>query len=476
MVPLRTAVLQAHGELVTGSKFAEATEADAGLTIWIDLRRGRWRERMSLPRGTQIHWADVRTVDIKELSSLSYPIRYRLTYGDGWYLNPEGKRTYFSLQKHLSGIDLDRQCTTVTLRAAVLLAVMGGVGLRCVGWLMAALFNCEVSKSALERWVQQCATELPDAAEMAQRLNSEKPITEANFDEIFSKGQRPKRCTFVLRDEHGRIFATQQVEERSEASVVAFLRMVRSWGIVPKVFYVDGCEAYRQAIPKVFPEAVIQYDYFHVIQNIWRKLWKSVVARRRTLKERGESAGSEAYSKRLLALASRIWDHRWLLFKRDENLSEEERSNLHQLVEADDHLKTVRGFTKAVWQLFDESKSPLMAHYALMQLKGRSEVKSGSVFKKVTTFLESRFEDMISFIRHPGVRRNSLAETGIRCLRRIEQGHDGFRGAASLDRYIRIYQAIKYCGWTVYQPGWELALPPVPTALGPPPITVTPAL
>lgn len=471
MVPLQTDVLQTHGDLVTGSKFGGAKE---GVTVWMDVRRGRWREQMSLPRNTQIHWADVRTVDIKELSSLSFPIRYRLTYGDGWYLNADGERKYFSLQRHLKGIDLDRQCTVVAIRAAVLLAVMAGVGLRCVSWLMSVLFYFEVSKSSLERWVKECAAQLPNAAEMAKRLHLEKPITEAHFDEIFSKGQRPKRCTFVLRDEHGRIFATKQVEERDEKSVIEFLSTVKEWGICPKVFYVDGCEAYHGAIPKVFPEAVMQYDYFHVIQNIWKKLWKSVVARRRELKIRGESSKSEDYSKRLLALASRIWDHRWLFFKRDENMSDEERGKLHQLVESDAHLRDVRGFVKAIWQLFDESKSPLMAHYALLQLKNRPEVKSGSVFKQATVFLQSRFEDMISFIRHPGVKRNSLAETGIRCLRRLEQGHDGFRGAAGLDCYLRIYQAIKYCGWAVYQPHCGLGLDPS-TSTGPPINTVTAA-
>jgi len=34
--------------------------------------------------------------------------------------------------------------------------------------------------------------------------------------------------------------------------------------------------------------------------------------------------------------------------------------------------------------------------------------------------------------------------------RALERGHDGFRGAAGLDCYLRIYQAVKYCGWTMH--------------------------
>ena len=55
---------------------------------------------------------------------------------------------------------------------------------------------------------------------------------------------------------------------------------------------------------------------------------------------------------------------------------------------------------------------------------------------------------MITFLRVPGVRRNSLAETGMRTLRRLEQGHDGFRSADTRDAYVRLFQAIRYCGWS----------------------------
>lgn len=371
------------------------------------------------------------------------------------------------MQPHLHGIDLDRQCTTVAMRAAVLLAVMAGVGLRCVCWLLGLLFHFELSKSSLDRWVKECAARLPDAEGMAKVLHADQPITEGHFDEIFAKGQRPKRCTLVLRDEHGRIFAAMEVEERDEATVTAWLNKIKSWGIAPAAFYVDGCEAYRKAIQKVFPEATIQYDYFHVIQNIWKKLWKTVVARRKDIKARGEAAETPAYSKKLLGLAQRIWEHRWLFLKRDEKMTAEERTELLTLMEADPPLAHVRGFAKAVWALFEQSPDEPAAQQALLALACRPEVQPGSAFEKSVTFLQSRFADMVAFLRQPGVKHNSLAETGIRCLRRLERGHDGFGGAAGLDCYLRLYQAVKYCGWTVHRLTPGLGLPP-PAARPPP--------
>jgi transposase len=296
---------------------------------------------------------------------------------------------------------------------------------------------------------------------MAKALNADKRITAAHFDEIFGKGQRPKRCTLVLRDEHGRIFVVKQVEERTEETVCAFLEEVKSWGLDLKSFYVDGCEAYRAAIMKVFPGAVIQYDYFHVIQNVWRKLWKAVVARRKELKVQGESDKTSASSERLLSLAKRIWEKRHMFFKHDEKLTDEEQQVLQELQEQEPLLARVRGFVKGVWHIFQDSKTEEDALANLAELKARPEVEPGSPFAKAIAFLHGRFSDMVAYLRHPTfMQRNSLAETGIRCLRRLEQGHDGFRGPDGMDRYVRLYQAIKYCGWTVHRFTSEFGLPP----------------
>ncbi len=324
MVPLETEVIREHRGWVTGVKY----EREHGLVIELDVRRHSWRRVFGLARGVRVRWADVRTVDIRELSNTSWPLFYRLTYGDGWYREKDGQRVYFPLQPHLPGIDLMRRCTTPTLRAAVLLAVVAGVGVRCVSWLMHLLFQVDVSKSGIDRWIRECAAQLPDAAHMAQFLHRDKPITEGHFDEIFGTGQRPKRCTLVLRDEHGRIFAIEEVAKRTTDVVVKFLEKVKGWGIRPRTFYMDGCEEYRDAVRKVFPNAVIQYDLFHVIQNVIKKLWKAVVARRKDIKQRGENATTPAYSGRLVALAKRIWEKRYLFFKREENLSDEERAEL----------------------------------------------------------------------------------------------------------------------------------------------------
>lgn len=197
-------------------------------------------------------------------------------------IDQEGKRVHFTTRAN--GIDAHRKVSEVLMRAAMLLLVIGGMGYRRVTWLLEVLFHVKTSKSSLQRWVGSVASTLPNGDEMIQLLNEKKPISEAHLDEIFPQGMN--HCVLVLKDEHGRIIATEAVDKRDEKTVKPFLERFKKLGLAFQVFYTDGCQAYFNAIRTVFGQKIaIQYDYFHIIQNSWRKLWKWAIAHRREIKE-----------------------------------------------------------------------------------------------------------------------------------------------------------------------------------------------
>jgi hypothetical protein len=456
-VPLETAVIRKNRDLITQVHHT-MTE---GIVVEMDVRKGNWQRKLGLPKGTNVYWTDIRPIDIRELSVLPWPISYRLTHGDGWYRGRDSKKVYFGIQQHLEEIDLERQCSKTTIRAAVLLCILGGIGFQCVSWMMKLLFHCEISKSALDRWVRTCSKDLPDQKGMAQALNADKRISECHIDEYFGTGRRPKACTVVLKDEHGRIFAAREMEQKTRDEVEKFLQEVKEWGLQITQFYMDGCQEYRDAARIVFPGATIQYDYFHIIQNIWKKLWREMVGRRRRIKERGEEQkkNHEPGWNSWANLAQRIWENRYIVLKGEAKLSEQEKETLEKLMEEEAVIEKIRRFAKGVWSIFQDSKTEEQAKEKLLELRYRPEVIKGSVYMKAVEFLESRFEDMVTYIRQPGVKRNSYSESGMRCLRRLEQGHDGFRSKEGLDRYLRLYQAIRYLDWTVHRGNPGLGLP-----------------
>jgi hypothetical protein len=234
---------------------------------------------------------------------------------------------------------------------------------------------------------------------------------------------------------------------------VAFLERMKGLGLEYKAFYIDGCKAYYNAIRTVFGEGVaIQYDYFHIMQNVWKKLWKWAVDRRRQIKARAEEVTTPWYKKKLETLSKRLWENRYLLFKAEDRLSEQEREKLTQMVEAEHQVGNLRAFLGGVWRIFEESTDEQQARKALADLKQMPvDRRHPEQFQKVTTYLESHFEWMTAYLRHEGVKRNSLAESGMRVLRRLEVEHDGFRSEKGRDNCLRIYQAVKYLGWSVHQ-------------------------
>jgi hypothetical protein len=71
---------------------------------------------------------------------------------------------------------------------------------------------------------------------MIRRLNAKQAIHEAHFDEWFPNGLN--ECVLVIRDEHGRILATQPVDQKDEESVKPFLQRLKRLKLKLHTFYI----------------------------------------------------------------------------------------------------------------------------------------------------------------------------------------------------------------------------------------------
>lgn len=445
LVPISTEVIEQNPECVTGGACR-----DGVLVIELNaLQQDHW-QRLGLPQETPIHWGPTSTVEVQELSGLSWPMRYCLTTAQGWYEDTQGQRHYFV--PVLKGLCLKRHVSHVTMRAGVFLSIIAGIGCRKAAWLLQALFHVCVGKSSIDRWIDAVAEDLPAADAIVEELNRRQPITEGHFDGYFPRGRKDK-CVLVLRDEHGRIVATKEVKAEDEDQVKPLLERMKKLGLGIKTFYIDHSQALRNAIAAVYPEARIQYDYFHIIQNIWKKLWSYALFHRRQVKARSQRVHTAWYRAKLEVLAQTLWKQRYLLFKSDDRMSPEEQRQLVEIMEADPKVGKLRTFLHGVWHIFRDSRDAQDAHEALEALKKvKIEPRARSYVRKVLAFLEDHFEQMITYLKHDDVQRNSLAESGMRVLRRLEVGHDGFRTPEGRENCLRIYQAVKYLGWSVHNP------------------------
>ena len=119
------------------------------------------------------------------------------------------------------------------------------------------------------------------------------------------------------------------------------------------------------------------------------------------------------------------------------------------ICEVDKEVGKIRSFLSGVWNIFEDSSDAEEARQALEALK-RKEAAKGLEKRQATAvkFLEETFEQSTTYLRGEAPRRNSLAESGMRVLRRLEAEHDGFRTEDSRQDFLRIYQAVKYLGWS----------------------------
>lgn len=151
-------------------------------------------------------------------------------------------------------------------------------------------------------------------------------------------------------------------------------------------------------------------------------------------------------------LAQLMWENRSVLFKAEHRLTDKERGKLASIMDTDRQVGRLRTFLRGIRHIFEDSTDMDRARVALAELKALPVDKNNpEPFKKVLKFLETDFEWMTAYLRHPGVKRNSLAESGMRVLRRLEIDHDGFRTSKGRDDCLRIYQAVKYLDWKVHR-------------------------
>ena len=100
---------------------------------------------------------------------------------------------------------------------------------------------------------------------------------------------------------------------------------------------------------------------------------------------------------------------------------------MQEVLRTQPEMSFLRGFLHKVWAIFEGPTTEAEAQAKLAELKQYAAHHENDGYTKSISFLDGDFKNMTTFLRVPGVQRNSLAETGMRVLRRLERNHDGFR-------------------------------------------------
>jgi hypothetical protein len=112
------------------------------------------------------------------LSTCHNPIKYRLSVAPGSYLNDQNQRGYVT--PALQGVSTAQQMSQSMSRLACDLAVVGGVRLRHLARLFAALCLMPLPPSALKRWMDASGSHFPTPAQLLRPRLLCLPVTECH--------------------------------------------------------------------------------------------------------------------------------------------------------------------------------------------------------------------------------------------------------------------------------------------------------
>jgi hypothetical protein len=429
-----SAVTEMYQDAFVGSAIENGTTI-----IMFDLRKHDFHQEL----GTQakLCWRkETYHVNVHELSTFHNPIQYRFILAQGFYLDGQNQRVYFT--PAIKGISTSQHMSHSVIRLACYLAVVCGVSLRHIALLFAALFLIPITKSSIKRWIDDIGSHLPTPEEMLRQLLVLAPATECHIDGYYPLGT--DHCVMVVKDEHDRILMTHEAASENGDDAKQFLQQLKDLGLQVTAAFSDYSQSFTEAIKAVYPQARFQADHFHTVKNIWGHLKKSLLSYRRQVK----TSGAEKHDEQLLALAKQLWKLRWSLLKKPANISVEEKQAIAELTREDaGFVHSFRSIIRQLVNIFDHSHSEAQAERKLQQLRQDIQAMGDQHLEKIPQFFDDHWEQALRYLRKKGMgkhRRGSNSESGMRLLRRLEKNHDGIRSAATRQHYIQIYQAMKY--------------------------------
>lgn len=297
-------------------------------------------------------------------------------------------------------------------------------------------FNTTGTKTTIHRWKQKEAEKysFQDIIKALQfsgalSLDEYKPSRSKHYDLIAGDAKRVRMLYMESAP-----FSARHAGALSRGDIEGFCHRLKGFGINPYVVVVDLCKAFPKQIRKVWPDVLLQFDYYHVQQIIHRYLRQLLFGFIRRHRKVSRLAGEE------------LWEHRWRIVKNMDRWGIKDHEIIPQLMEvyADTPVEQILILKERLHEIFNSSTSKQEAYERRDELCNETWWKDSWHLTQVVRFLmRSDFEHMILYLDNPKVPRCGNIETLIRSWRQIEKVRYGFSSKKGRQNHLKLYQ-IKY--------------------------------
>jgi len=300
-------------------------------------------------------------------------------------------------------------------------------------------FNTTGSKSSIDRWKQQAADDI-NFKDIIKRLkfsgilsiDEYKPKRAKTYDLIASDA---KKDTILYLESIPHFYSAKFIKSLGRGHIEQFLIKLKALGVKPYAIIFDLATVFPKQARRVYPDILIQFDYFHVIQEVQRFIRNAIIKFRAELQDLG-----------LEEHKSELWLHKWRILKNMNNWTAKD----HRIIEAlityyqGTIIEKALIFKEQLRDIFDNSKSKLEAYHKRYLLAQETYWRDSYHLSKIMKFIQSwKFEYMITYLSHPEIPRSGNSERCIRQFRQMEKVRYGLT-AQGRQNHLKLYQISKY--------------------------------
>jgi len=340
-----------------------------------------------------------------------------------------------SLSLPVKGIIKYQRATNRVIKEGVAGNVLDNTPPEKIKGRFARFFNVTGSRRTLDRWKHKEADKL-NFKDLIEKLKPSKVLCLDDLDP-----ERSTRKHLIISDRIKRyILYLDALLDQSEEEVVKYLTILKGLGINEVTcFIVDMRKSFPPAIHKVYPEAKIQYDYFHIWEAVNRHLDNAMKDYSRYLRYVG-----------FPDLAKRVWCYRRTFLKHPKRYTDKDKEITDEIILSCRHElpANILVLEDQIRDIFEKSSSEDEAYEKKNKLYFEGWHKKNRHFKKIIKLFINvpMCEYMFTYLKEPDVLRSGNSENSIKLVRSWENPRYGFRTTKGLQDHLKLYQKMKYLG------------------------------
>ena len=232
--------------------------------------------------------------------------------------------------------------------------------------------------------------------------------------------------------------AFELVEHNDQEHMNAFLQKLKDRGLEVKVAITDGSPLYKDSLQSYWVNLEHQLCVFHVIKEVNKLILDGVRSIKNRIQRQGhkgrkrkpgrptEKARQQRTHRKGMTKkeqATFIWDHQYLMVRKEDELTDEEKEQLTLLFQIEPELEAFRRFNQQFYALFEKGITQQQARYRRTRMVNNLAYQADPFLARALKKLaKDKFEKMIVFLGWENVdATNNHVERNNRVFRMMQK-------------------------------------------------------